>query len=564
MKKLLIKELILLSRIEKKARRIQFHPKVTIIKGDNHTGKSSLLKSIYTTFGATPEIVHPKWKAAEVVSVVKFSIDNEDYMILKSKDLFATFDEMGNLIQTFEKITDGLGPFLAELLNYKLKLNDRQNRLITPPPAYFLLPFFIDQDSSWKKNWSAFSNLQQLASSWKRDIINYHTGIKPNEYYLIKSDIQHLNQKGSEFETKKSVIEDVLEKVAEQFNEMIIDVDIEVFKEEINELLGYYQNLKQKGDALKSKIVELENVKISIQNEITVVEKAIAELQADYQFTLEQGEEIDCPTCGASYHNDFAQRFAIAKDEDRCNELLLQMKQDLWEIEQKVQSEYQKYQENTKEAHEIKAILNKKQGEIKLRDLIQNEGKKELKTILKSDITEIKRQIFENQVNIENKKKDLKVYEDKERETRIRNDYKAFMRLFLNILDVHTMPEKTYQDIASSIKEQGSALPRALLAYYFSILRVMEKYSTSTMCPIVIDSPNQQDQDDANLEKMINLILAEKPNDTQIILGLVNWQHGEIDGNIIELNDKYNLLQADEYDSVSKEVNDLLNKSLQI
>ena len=53
-----------------------------------------------------------------------------------------------------------------------------------------------------------------------------------------------------------------------------------------------------------------------------------------------------------------------------------------------------------------------------------------------------------------------------------------------------------------TISETGSALPRALLAYYFTFLKIMNIYSTSTFCPIIIDSPNQQEQDkDKNKSK---------------------------------------------------------------
>jgi hypothetical protein len=57
-------------------------------------------------------------------------------------------------------------------------------------------------------------------------------------------------------------------------------------------------------------------------------------------------------------------------------------------------------------------------------------------------------------------------------------------------LDVLTMSEKSYKKITSKIAETGSGNPRALLAYYFSILEVMKEFSTSMFCPIVIDSPN--------------------------------------------------------------------------
>lgn len=75
MKRMIIKEIKLVSFLEEKAKKVIFHPNITVIKGDNHTGKSSLIKSIYWTFGADPKDLHPKWKNANVISLVKFSLD---------------------------------------------------------------------------------------------------------------------------------------------------------------------------------------------------------------------------------------------------------------------------------------------------------------------------------------------------------------------------------------------------------------------------------------------------------------------------------------------------------
>ncbi|MGN7170714.1 hypothetical protein ACTHSJ_33120 [Paenibacillus cellulositrophicus] len=467
LKKLILKELLLLSKIEKKARRISFHPKLTIIQGDNHTGKSSLIKSIFLTFGATPEKVHHAWSSLNVISFIKFSLDGEDYSLLHlNKKFFAAFDANSKLLGTFESITNDLGPFLADLFNFKLELNNRQNTLVTPPPAYFLLPFYVDQDSSWGKNWATFKNLNQL-SNWKMSLIEYHTGIKPNEFYLVKAKIEQAKEVVTELETKKTASQNVLTKLQAQFDATMIDFDIEVFKKEIEEILIYYKKLKDKGEHLRSIIVELNNHKISILNQIDLVKTTINNLQKDYEYALDLPEDVECPTCGTHYENSFAERFDIAKDEDRCQELLETMHFELKGIEERIHIEYLRYAENTDESEKIKELLEKKQGEIKLRDLIQNEGKKELKSILEIEINEIKNDIFKKQVEIQNLREELKLYTNKERKDKIVGRYRKYMQSYLNSLNVNTLPEKVYKKIEGKFDETGSGSPRAYLAYYY-------------------------------------------------------------------------------------------------
>jgi DNA repair exonuclease SbcCD ATPase subunit len=561
MRRLILKEIKLVSLLEKRARRFLFHPKITIIKGDNHTGKSSLIKSIYWTFGATPRNIHPNWQKADIITVIDFSIDDESYSILRKGKFFAVFDGQKNVLGAFDKITSGLGPFLSKLLDYKIKLNNKDNELITPPPAYFFLPFYIDQDVSWNENWAAFTNLSQL-SNWKTNIVNYHTGIKPNEYYEIKAKMELIQKQIDELERKKAVSQNVLKKLLDQLQTVVVDVDINVFKEEIDELMNSYKALKVKGEKAKDKIVRLKSRKLQVEKQIAIVQKTINELRKDYEYALGLDDEVECPTCGHTYENTFAERFSIAKDEDKCQDLLIKLKEETRELDEKIAKEYEQYNKNNNETAKIKALLEKKQGEIKLKDIIQHEGKKELKQILEAEISGLRNEMAKYEEDVKELKEELKTIEDKKRQQEIKNKYFNLMKSFLLKLDVHTMEEKTYKAITSTIKETGSGLPRALLAYYYSILHTMQKYSTSTFCPIIIDSPNQQDQDEENLKKMLEFIFNEQPEGSQLILGLVELGDYKFEGEVIELTEKYHLLQEEPYEELSKEIRQLLDKSL--
>lgn len=270
MKRMIIKEIKLVSFLEEKAKKVTFHPNITVIKGDNHTGKSSLIKSIYWTFGADPKDLHPKWKNANVISLVKFSLDGKTYSILRKERFFAVFDDKMNIIDTFNGITNGIGPFIARLFNYKLVLNNSKGESLIPPPAYFLLPFYIDQDISWNRNWESFDRLSQF-STWRNDVVNYHTGIRPNEYYEINAGIRKHKKEISLLENERKISSNFILKISNQIKEEVVSIDTVQFKEEINELLSLYDVLNKKSSKLKQKILELENHKIHIEQQIKVV-----------------------------------------------------------------------------------------------------------------------------------------------------------------------------------------------------------------------------------------------------------------------------------------------------
>lgn len=52
MKSLRFQKLYLCSELEKSARLVKFDSKTTVVLGENDTGKSCLIKSIYAAFGA--------------------------------------------------------------------------------------------------------------------------------------------------------------------------------------------------------------------------------------------------------------------------------------------------------------------------------------------------------------------------------------------------------------------------------------------------------------------------------------------------------------------------------
>jgi len=559
MQKLIFKEIKILSRNEQRARIIKFHPKMNLIKGENHVGKSSLIKSLYYTLGASPNIMHPKWLGAEPICLLTFTVDDIEYSILRRKSFFAVYNSSKECIGTFDKITDGLGPFLSKLLKYNIKLPNKENRLITPPPAYFFLPFYLDQDS-WYNPLSSFARLTQLKGQWKSSMLHFHTGIKPNEYYHAKGQMEIIKDGNRQLESQMKVSKNVMNKLNEQMGLMVLDADLNTFKKEIDELLEQYELLKGKGEVLKRNIVDLNNGKIHIQKHIKLLEKSVHELNEDYNYALSiPDEEIDCPTCGAVYSNSFVERFSIAKDEDRCHDLLEESKIELRELESKITKEYESYEEYAAESHRILSLLERKQGDVQLKDIIQNEGKKNLKLIVQEELDGLRNQVAVNEIRINELKNEMKSYEDRKHKNKIEEFYRGLMSEYLDDLGVETVPEKSYKTVISKVTDTGSGAPRAYLAYYYSLLGVINKYSTSTFCPIVLDSPNQQEQDKTNWEMIKDFIVDKQPLNSQLILGTVEFGDRQFEGGIIELTEKYHFLQKDDFNEVSQEINNLLS-----
>lgn len=95
--------------------------------------------------------------------------------------------------------------------------------------------------------------------------------------------------------------------------------------------------------------------------------------------------------------------------------------------------------------------------------------------------------------------------------------------------------------------------PRAVLAYTFCILQVMRQRASSAYCPIIIESPIQQEQDAVNHQRTIDFIKRNQPKDSQLILDVVDTKGVDFGGFVISLDQKRHLLREDQFDPAMEE-----------
>lgn len=565
MKNLVFRKLSLISYQEKKGRSFTFSTtNPTIIIGKNDTGKSSVLKSLYYTFGAEPGF-HTKWVGAKIKSAVEFEIDQKSYTIVRDGSLIALFDDKKKLIKTFTSVTKELAPYFSELFNFKLQYIAQNNQIITPPPAYIFLPFYVDQDRGWGENWNSFQKLTQLSGQWVKDLVDYHTGIKGNEFYKLKSDIDTLRQSrdelANELKFKTMIKNEFLKSKPDKLRTALPD-DKEI-RAEISRLTDQNQRIALKISKVSKSIVELQNERHNLVSEIHLAEHAIKELKSDYEVSTAQiFNDVVCPTCGAEYENNFRERYNIKYNEAQCYDIKLTLEQKKITIDKEVSELSVQLQNLSDEQNSLNSEIALNEQKISFTELVENEADRRIKTILSENTLSTSEKLEKIEEDIKHLKKEQSEYLDKERQEQILDYYFRTMKQYLQSLDVHNIEEKTYQQIHSKIRETGSDLPRSLLAYYFSILKVMREYSTSIFCPVVIDSPNQQEQDNQNAHIIYEFIKKNMPAKSQLILGTVNTQRVRFGGKIINLSKKWSVLLPKEFPKIDNYFRHLLEQTI--
>jgi hypothetical protein len=561
MKNLRFEKLELVSRKERKARKIEFHPRLTVIMGTNDVGKSSVIKSLYWAFGAAPIIIHPNWAEASIKALVTFCVDDKRFRVLRDGDTIAVFDVDDNLLLSTRHFTRELAPFIADLIDFKFVLANRDGEAETPPPAYAFLPFYIDQDGGWTAPLNSFSNLAQYPK-FRKPLLEFHLGILPNEYYELDAEKRKLQLEQREMEADRRVVE----KALERFDLFPItfsglEFSAEGHEEAIERLLKRVKAVREVRQVCAVKLSEVLDQRMLLEQQVEVVRASIAELEKDVRYAGDLPEEIFCPTCGTVHHNDFANRYGILEDREACFEFLSESRERI----RVLASQAEKAEENLREADrtliEIQEMLSIKRGDVSLMEVIESRGRSIAAFLFFEQLDELDALIYRKLGEVAVIDRKLEQLKDKTRRNEIVMYYAKFMVTYLKRLDVTNYKADAVTKIPARLLETGSDLPRALLAYFLAILSTIHKFSTSVFAPIVIDSPNQQDQDAKNVGAMIDLIINSRPDDAQTIMGTVSLHGREIlDGKVIEFTEKLSVLRANEFEEISDQMQPYLDK----
>lgn len=565
---LVFKKLWIVSKLEKAARIVSFQAGTNILTGENDVGKSTLIKSLYHSIGAdAPQMTNTRWRQARAFYCTEISLNEITFFIIRDGKHFGVFGSQKELISKHSGIsTDGgIAEFFCGKLDFNIELEKSTNgKLGRAGPAFYFLPFYVDQDAGWIKSWESFSGLRQFAS-YRKNMIEYHLGIRPQSYYDAKKRSLESSEKKAELQKERNVLSTALATFQKRSFQLQVNLDPVAFKEEMDQLVDSYNLQRARQQDALAKVKDIRNERNAVDTDIAILRRSISELTADYEYAakLETPDVVGCPTCGTEFENSFQERFGLLDDVDYCRGILDQRLKARIEVSETLDVAEREYKAVGQETHEMELLLNRKKSEVTLRDIVASEGNKEIIASLSKDIASQDKEIAEVQKSIDDLKADLKLDSKKKKE--ILEFYQSRMKEYLNSLNVFVLEESDYAEPARVIKNNalGSDLPRALLAQYFALLHTMNEFGSTKVCPLVIDSPQQQEQDPSNLDAIFKFIFTNVLEGQQLILGTISTEtvSNEVlprDANrIILSNDKYSVLRRDQYVDAIDEIGDM-------
>ena len=551
------KNIWLLSHQERKARHVEFHPSKNLLVGRNHTGKTTLIRSLFETLGATPQGKLEQWNENSV-SLLEFSVNDKRYFALHQNGRRALFDATFNLLISTAKFGEWSKRF-CEITDFNLVFSDKKQAEVVPAdPACFFAPFYVNQDGSWQAEWNTFVGMKRFSAPFK-PILEYFTGVCPPEYYAANAA---KSQHAKTLEDHRREYK-LLERTIERFSKSVpltgpkvngdnFVIEIEQLTKEVNEL-----NTRQEG--LRNIIVREQELLKSLDHQIHLAEGALVAYDSDAKYLLKEGAApLICPTCHAEHEKPFLDLLEFAEDARVLRELAARLREDATEVRMRAHKAFSKLHSLNENYLRISRLLDSRKGELKFKDVVGSLGAESAFAAFEEERKQIQASIDAVVLTIDALETKMRELRSPKRTKAILTDFREHYAASRIALQLHPVPTKSMQ-LASRPSLSGSGGPRSILAYYAAIWRTVQGKTGTYDVPVVIDSPNQQAQDDLNLPAVLSFIAKDLPTGMQLIVGLETPTNLSFDREVT-LTEKYGMLIERDWGATLALVTPLLKK----
>ncbi|WP_298692147.1 hypothetical protein [uncultured Sulfuricurvum sp.] len=560
MKNLRFKQLLLLSDSQKSGNQFKFDKRYNLITAnDNSVGKSTLAKLLFWAFGCEPEF-DSTWKSTDCKTLLQFSVGDDEFSVMRYGNIIH-LKENDSPVVKFTSISGDYSKKFAEIVDFKVLLPGRpdETELSTPPPAYYFLPFYIDQKRGWAKAWDSFDRLEQYAN-WRSTVIKYHIGYLNPKHFEIEQEIVEKKKNINRLNEEIQKIGYALDVVNEHTPSSEITLKEQEFQTMTQELQNELSQLSQMQEKFLDELSMLTSDKIYLEHQKMIAEHLMKELEEDYIFSTEniQDDHLECPLCGTVHENSIVNRASILVDKQHAESQLETINQNLLAIKTKIS----KIEDESSAIRNKINLINQKysltdeSNVIPLQDVIESFAYKSIQNNINSTKKDKLAKVDDFKSEQKELKKEQSSLSTKEDREKIDNSFMDLLTAYIKILDaegINLANIKTALDYSKIIKEGGAAEgSRGVLAYYLAIFSLINIHGNEVQAPLVIDTPNQQEQSNKNYENIVTLITKKIPDQEQVIICAMENDKLEAfrkQANVIVL-DKSKLMKTSEYEGI--------------
>lgn len=549
---LIFNELILVDLNNKEAKKVEFSPEKNMITSDgNHYGKSVIMKSLYYTLGAEVFFPNPI-KLLNYMTIISFVLDGKEYTVGRLNSMFVVFKQK-TFVNKFHNVAE-FGSFLSELFEFEIELvgKDAEGTITKCPPAFYYLPYYIDQENGWSINSYSFDKMTQFDMSQRKDSYFFHLGVLDSDYVeqnkRQKANSNRISKLSKENEKYRTVIETLktgLDDTQMAFEVTDLEAAISSRKKEIDVILRDIAKCRKE-------LVDTEDLYQSLLNEKEVLAKYIKKNDVT---PTDKTEVVECPRCGLFFEKSLSEKLEQAYLLESLNDDYTRVTTEIEKVERKAKRLKEKYERHQKRLNEYESSLSNEQ------DLYDTYLKAKTTRKLLDDYRKkilINEEIISG-LNDDNKNIRELLKEYQQSKTNVNLTYLSVLKAKLNVLDIPSDQVPKESEPGSFMEASGAYGPRCKVAQVLSFLEIQKRVSDKIISfPLVIDSPNVLEQDKDHLEGVLKTLLTWNTTDNQIIVASIEGKELAKqlpDVKLIQLDNEVNHIMTKEgYNDLMSEI----------
>ena len=555
----IFKKIYIFDILTKKAFVTSFEKGVNIVTSSSidgtDRGKSVLLRSLYHVMGADAHF-DKKWKNEDKVYLLEFFVDNKKYFIYRHRKLFKVFNDLIQILFQTSSRTE-LSEFLGEIWSFEIFLPNRNTeKLEIAPPAYTYVMNFLDQDYYDGTNFNSFKSLGQYRN-FKPDVIYSQLGIYDKSYFERVKIKQNLFERINDSKESYKKSDEMKGKVSNLLENVVVPENLEELERELSIRSKEYNDILHSMNEFRYKLTNLRNEKYELEIALNQIERFKNSKEKEVKFILET--DI-CPECHSILNDTTDLRSKRYNSIETSIYISDSIYEDIEQISKVISKIESSYREFSNRLESYKKNINSVQEEIK--NYTSYIGLNELYNSLNLELFSELQLQEELKDRIENIEEELKKVSEIKAD--INNKYYEMVDSQVLRFGLNELEESQYKAINRVFCASGSNKPISTVIWYFILNNLKVCFNKKSLkLPMVLDSPKNAEMDYDKEQALIEYILENSSNYTQLIFSSIGFERtkfifeGEI--KIIELkNDKYQLLNSETF----KEYKDILENVL--
>lgn len=548
MKRLTIKKLIVISQSESRSLEVPFESGLNIILGGNKTGKSSIIKSIFTSLGCECKKMENDWKKIISSYLLFFNYGEKQLCIVREGNRFQIFeshdDTYSCIIET--KAFHEYSNCLMDILEVKMPCisNIGEQFNITPPLLFRFQ--YIDQDDGWNNIADSFTRIGYI-KDWKTNTNKYVCGYLNDTYYKLQAQKAEYKLMQDDKRKELKYNQDFVSRISPSLMQTKDIQSIDELTKNIESLLAQTEELRKERFACNAEMAVLENDIYVNQHKLRAVEHNLAETKKDIEYAMNQDDELVCPFCGTVYANGLDEQLDITSDYAHCEKLIDELKNNINFSEMKLKELKEKHSVLSLKIRSIEQQIQNSHELISYSSFYRHKGQYEIYESCKNQLDIIQKEIDSYISKIALIDEEIGEQKSNKRSKKIREDIEGYCRILADAINLPTTFIKL-RDFVQIINRTGSETPRLVYMYQSALYLYNLERAYSPFNFYVVDTPNQQGQDAENLEcifKSLELFLSAEG---QVIVGTERETGMENNAsNVIRLSEKRRCLNDTNY-----------------